>query len=107
MLQKTIDLLNEFIRVRERIGQNLNFILVCDAASGHLILLLQGWQGKKFIHKTLLHWEVQNEQLWIWHQGVDYDFTSDFQKYNIAASLIKYGFLSEEERKLFTTNHAS
>ena len=46
-------------------GDTVEYQLVCDPVRHHYQLQKVGWRGDRYIHQTILHFEIRGGKIWI------------------------------------------
>ncbi|MBP0028379.1 XisI protein [Roseofilum sp. Guam] len=63
------DILNNYANISYSNAEITNIPIV-DRERHHFLLVSEGWQGKRRIHRTLAHLEIRNEKIWIHFDGM-------------------------------------
>lgn len=82
-------------------GENsrFQFVPIIDEANDRYALMMQGWQGHKWVHICLMHFEIINEKIWVQYDGTDYGIANDLLAAGIPKDRIVLGFKSPELRQ--------
>lgn len=96
-------ILESYCASRQANGTDWDMQLIQSESPQHFIIILKGWQNEVFVHKTLIHWQMIDEKLWIWYDGTDKDFIEELYSYGVKADQIELGYLSHQERQLLAS----
>lgn len=89
---------NDHIRF---VGENsgFQFVPILDEVNDRYVLMMQGWQGHKWVHICIAHLEIINEKIWVQYDGTDYGIANDLLAAGVPKDKIVLGFKSPELRK--------
>ena len=64
----------------------------------HFMVIIDGWDGKRHLHRLVFHAEFRNGQLWMHHDGIDRGITEDLVAAGIPKEHVVLAFHSPEIR---------
>ena len=71
---------------------------VIDQKKNHFEVVRFGWDGKRHIHGSILHLDIQNEKIWIQYDGTNHPIANELEAAGVPKSDIVLGFISPELR---------
>jgi hypothetical protein len=71
---------------------------VCDDRRQAYLLLDVGWQGKTYIHETVIHVDILDGKIWIQHDDTEEGVATDFVDAGVPYKDIVLGFRPPELR---------
>lgn len=81
-------------------GKNptFQFVPIIDSMNDRYALMMQGWQGRKWIHICVIHLEIIDGKVWVLHDGTDYGVANELAQAGVPKDQIVLGFKSPELR---------
>lgn len=73
--------------------------LIFDNENDHYQLTYIGWQGNKRIFSTVMHFDIENEKIWIQHNGTEELVPQRLVELGVPTSDIVIGFYSPFKRQ--------
>lgn len=73
--------------------------LICDTTRDHYQLVHVGWQGDRRVYGCILHLDIQDQKIWIQHNGTENDIAAELVAMGIPKTDIVIGFHSPFKRQ--------
>ncbi|MEM7796418.1 MAG: XisI protein [Cyanobacteria bacterium P01_C01_bin.118] len=73
--------------------------LIFDDERGHYQLAYIGWQGKKRVFGPVIHFDIQDDKIWIQYNGTEDALAQRLVSLGVPESDIVLGFHSEFKRQ--------
>lgn len=73
--------------------------VVFDEERGHYELMNVGWEGKKRIHYSVIHFDIKDGKIWLQHNATDQEVTEELVEGGIPREKIVLGFIPPQSRK--------
>jgi 5-formyltetrahydrofolate cyclo-ligase len=74
--------------------------LIFDNENNHYQLAYVGWQGEKRVFAPVMHFDIQNEKIWIQYNGTEEIVPDRLVELGVPSSDIVIGFYSPFKRQL-------
>jgi hypothetical protein len=104
-----MDTVNQYQKIIKRIIQEYAAILpgyggvkaevVFDDAHGHYFLFYTGWDGKRRVHGSTIHVDLQGEKVIVQHDGTKDGIVDELIAAGIPQERIVLGFHHPDQRK--------
>ena len=72
--------------------------VIADASSHHYLLLRTGWDGERFLHNVIMHFEIRNEKVWVLANGTELEVGVELMQRGVPAQDIVPGFQPKQHR---------
>lgn len=93
------DFLAEFAKYKPVNLPDTENKIIIDTHNGEYLLMRVGWQGKRFVHEIIFHFQIRvDSKVWIYANWTDMDITEDWLKQGMLKSDIVLAFHSPEVR---------
>lgn len=73
--------------------------VVFDEERGHYELLNVGWEGKKRIHFSVIHFDIKDGKVWLQNNSTDLDVVEELVETGIPREDIVLGLILPQSRK--------
>ncbi|MFN0035042.1 MAG: XisI protein [Saprospiraceae bacterium] len=80
-------------------GDTVEYQLVCDTIRQHYQLQKVGWRGDRYIHQTILHFDIRGDKVWVQENRTETEVGDELVKLGIPKDDIVLGLQPPELRK--------
>lgn len=96
--QIILDYLREYAETFTGAPAQVDTMVIADKEQHHYLLLRVGWQGKKFIHFCLFHFDIKDGKIWIQQNETEELIGDELVKRGVKREEIVLGFQPEHVR---------
>ena len=94
------DVFDKHASVKLSYAPDIKHRVIKNEAENSFVLLMHGWEGKKYIHNLLFHIEIIDEKAWIFADNTDIGIADELVEEGIPKSDIVLGFLAPYAREI-------
>ena len=69
--QAIIEVLNSFASIKPGKPTAVSTQVVADTNNHHYLLMNVGWEGKKYIHHCIIHFDIIGDKVWLQQNWTD------------------------------------
>ncbi|MBE9002190.1 MULTISPECIES: XisI protein [unclassified Nostoc] len=101
-IERYRQLIKQVLSEHQQIASNsdtVNSQLILDNENDHYQLAYVGWQGDKRVFGPVMHFDIQNEKIWIQYNGTEESVAERLVELGVPRSDIVIGFHSPFKRQ--------
>ncbi|MEJ6483618.1 XisI protein [Nostoc punctiforme UO1] len=101
-IERYRQLIKQLLSEHQQIASNTdtgNSQLILDNENDHYQLAYVGWQGDKRVFGPVMHFDIQNEKIWIQYNGTEESVAERLVELGVPHSDIVIGFHSPFKRQ--------
>lgn len=91
--------LNEYSKNKPANLPEVESKIIHDSVNHHFLLMRIGWDGNKYIHHCILHFDIINEKIWLQQNWTDVLVADRLIEFGISKDDIVLGFEPEFMRQ--------
>jgi len=91
-------LILDYAKIKPTYG-DIDREIVFDEERGHYELLNIGWDEKKRIHSSVIHFDIKDGKIWLQHNSTDLEVAEELVEAGIPREHIVLGFVLPQSRK--------
>ncbi len=88
-----ISLLEAYAAIKPANLPEVEQMVMADRERNHYALVRMGWEGKRFMYHTVMHFDIRDGQVWLQQNWTDRDLAAELVERGIPKSDIVLGFV--------------
>ncbi len=94
-----IKILEEYAKIKPVNMGEVENQLIIDTNRNHFLILQTGWDKDKFVHASIMHFDIKEEKIWIQCNWTELDVGEELIAQGVDKKDIVLGFIPKFERK--------